>query len=41
MKDILEAGEQAFGITDILKNISQFPRKLLFLSTSFKVSVYL
>jgi hypothetical protein len=28
MKDILEAGEQAFGITDILKNISNLPQHL-------------
>jgi hypothetical protein len=29
MKKILEAGEQAFGITDILKNISKLPPNLL------------
>jgi len=29
MKEILEAGEQALGITDILKNISKHPRNLL------------
>lgn len=29
MEEILEAGEQAFGITEFQKNISKHPRNLL------------